>query len=155
MPVSENNQILGENLLVLQNRITKFFDQYCNEAVKEYGFTPNEVIVLMFLANNAPLDSACDLIKYRKMSKSLVAKSVSTLIQKGLICSSVDEQDHRLIHLHLLPESSEIINKLHNARQQFLNLMYQGISEKEINIYASIVERIIQNLKENTEYGKK
>lgn len=154
MSISENNQVLGENLLVLQNRMTKFFDQYCIEAVKEYGFTPNEVIVLMFLANNAPLDSACDLIKYRKMSKSLVAKSVSSLIQRGLISSYVDETDHRLIHLRLNPESSEIIDRLQNARQKFLKLMYQGISEEELNIYASIVERIIQNLKENTKYGK-
>ena len=50
----------------------KAYRKMCALAVAEYNFTPNEIVVLMFLSNNPGLDSASDIAHYRNIAKGLV-----------------------------------------------------------------------------------
>lgn len=51
---------------------------------EELELTQNEIDVLLFLHNNAPLNTASDIARYRAMSKSMISKSVDSLYKRGI-----------------------------------------------------------------------
>ncbi|WP_339789008.1 helix-turn-helix domain-containing protein [Tissierella sp.] len=52
--------------------------------------TQNEIDVLLFLHNAAPLNTASDIARYRAMSKSMILKSVDALYRKGYLSYETD-----------------------------------------------------------------
>lgn len=124
----------------------KLYLQTCHEAVSDYHFTRNEVICLLFLQNNKPLDSAKDIVQYRKISKGLVAKSVESLINSGYLTVIKDTFDSRILHLQPTKECEPILIKLAKARDEFHNCLTAGISEEDQLMLDKISQRMVTNL---------
>ncbi|WP_406241887.1 MarR family transcriptional regulator [Tissierella carlieri] len=57
---------------------------------EELQLTQNEIDVLLFLHNAAPLNTASDIARYRAMSKSMTLKSVDALHRKGYLSYETD-----------------------------------------------------------------
>lgn len=124
----------------------KVYRKLCAQAVEEYGFTPNEILVMMFLANSPDLNSASDIAHYRNISKSLVAKSVESLCRKGYIATGKDKKDRRLVHLYLTDQSREAVAALRACRSAFLKRLYEGISEQDMEIISRATSVMNQNI---------
>lgn len=127
-------------------KFDKVYRKLCAQAVEEYGFTPNEILVMMFLANNPDLNSASDIAHYRNISKSLVAKSVEALCQKGYITTGKDRKDRRLVHLYLTEQSREVVEALRACRSGFLKKLYEGISERDMETISRAASVMNQNI---------
>lgn len=136
----------GEGLFSYYAKIDKVYRKLCAHAVAEYCFTPNEIMVLMFLSNNPGLDSASDIAHFRNISKGLVAKSVESLCEKGYLKTGKDEKDRRLVHLFLTEKSDDIVKRLKNCRREFARDLYVGVLEEDMAAMARVTEVIIQNL---------
>ena len=86
-------------------KLEKLYRSCVREAADGYGLTPNEVAVLLFLSRHAPQqDTATDIASACGISKALVARSVDGLHRRGFLKGERDENDRRLIHLHLCGE---------------------------------------------------
>ena len=78
------------------------------ELTESCGFTPNEMFVLLFLYRNAPeQDTATVIAQAWNVSKPLVTRSVDGLQKRGLLYCVRDENDRRLVHLHLSDEGHQ------------------------------------------------
>lgn len=135
-------------------KFDKVYRKLCDQAVGEYGFTPNEILVMMFLANNPGFDSASDIAHYRNISKGLVAKSVESLCQQGYLTTGKDEKDRRLIHLHLTEKSSDVVVKLKECRRMFARSLYDGVPKEDLDAIGRSIRVMDQNL-ENILKGMK
>ncbi|MEG1448622.1 MAG: MarR family winged helix-turn-helix transcriptional regulator [Oscillospiraceae bacterium] len=140
------NHLLGENYLVSSSKLQRLYMQMCIDAVKDYCFTSCEVAILLFLDNNKPLDTAKDITTYRGISKGLVCKNVDLLISKGFLSTCIDDKDKRYIHLSITPDASEIIKKLRSARNEFFSILFNGISEEEINCMRKTTSKMMENI---------
>ncbi len=89
------------NLLLHSQQLKKLYYLQLDPVCTAYGLTKNEVDVLLFLANNAPYDTAKDIVELRGLSKSQVCKSVDGLSARGFLSACHDEKDRRCIHLSL------------------------------------------------------
>lgn len=127
-------------------KIDKVYRKLCAQAVAEYDFTPNEIVVLMFLSNNPGYDSASDIAHFRNISKGLVAKSVEHLCETGYLKTGKDKKDRRLVHLFLTEKSGEIVARLKACRQEFAKELYAGVAKEDMAAMARVTEKMNQNL---------
>ena len=99
------------------------------ELTESCGFTPNEMFVLAW-----------------NVSKPLVTRSVDGLQRRGLLYCVRDENDRRLVHLHLSDEGHAAAKTLHHRCETFALTLQQGISEQEMQTLCSVMQKMQRNL---------
>lgn len=132
-------------LLHILRRINKLHELCLHPACEQYHLTMMEITIIGFLKNNPGADTAADLVELRMLSKSHVSQAVESLIQKGLIARKADLEDRRKIHLSLLPESAPVAQTILTLQNQFFKELHQGFSEEELDQYAQLNRRILDN----------
>lgn len=124
----------------------KVYEKMFHPALDELKLTQNEVDVLLFLSNNKPLDTAKDIAKYRAISKSLISKSVDSLISKDYLCPEVDEIDRRVIHLKIKSVAIPIVEKLHEIQKNYFALLLHNIADEEYKVFEIVLNKIYKNI---------
>ena len=81
------------------------------------------------------------------LSKGNVSQAVESLIQKGLLQRIPDLHDRRRIHLVLLASSDPITAKIDCMMEEYRQYLFQGFSQKELDCYQKLSERIMENTK--------
>lgn len=138
----------GEGYFSTFAKVDKLYKKMCFQAVSEYQFTPNEIVVLMFLSNNPALDTAKDIAYFRNISKGLVAKSVESLCRKGFLSQQKDPKDRRLIHLKLTEKSQDITARLQACKKLFFAQLVTGIPGEDLEKLKQMTEKINDNLEQ-------
>lgn len=129
----------------------KVHKKMCFEVVMEYHFTPNEILVLMFLSNNPDFDTAKDIAYYRNISKGLIAKSVESLAEQGFLILKKDEKDRRKIHLILSEKSQAVVERIREISKDFQEQLLEGVPEEYLEILdktSSIMEKNLEKMME-------
>ena len=139
------------NYLTSVWKAKKLYETLFYPIIKELKLTQNEIDVLLFLSNNKTFDTAKDITKYRAISKSLVSKSVDSLIKKGYLSSNIDENDKRCLHLQVEASAEDILIKLHNTQKYFGGIVYHDITKEENEILMEIMGKITHNIVEALE----
>mgnify|MGYP002731780752 FL=1 len=65
--------------------ITSYYELLSGEVCDRYGLTQMEYDILMFLHNNPHHNTAAEIVKVRKSTKSHVSTSLKKLENKGLV----------------------------------------------------------------------
>ena len=113
------------------------------------------MFVLLFLYRNAPeQDTATVIAQAWNVSKPLVTRSVDGLQRRGLLYCVRDENDRRLVHLHLSDEGYAAAKALHHRCETFALTLQQGISEQEMQTLCSVMQKMQRNLNDLLERTK-
>ena len=123
------------------------YDRMCAPLCQKYGLTHMEFVVLMFLANNPDFDTAAQIVKYRRLTKSHVSLAVRALLEKRLLIGVDGVDDRRTIHLSLLEDAEEIVKEGREVQKQFFETIFEGFSGEERNQMAEFMTRIDENIK--------
>ena len=84
-------------------KIEKAYRKYFQDEMEKYHLTPNELLVLLFLArDNGGCNTARDIAQYEGVSKGLVARSVESLVEKQFLVVERDAADKRICHLYVI-----------------------------------------------------
>lgn len=141
--------MIGKNrrlLLSVAWQGNKVYESMCAGLSAEYGLTQNEIDVLSFLSTFHDLNTAKDIAKYRVISKSLICKSVKSLVDRGFLSCEQDGEDKRLIHLYITEEAKPAADKIVKTRSEFIKFMYRGVTPEEEKVLASVLNKISANL---------
>ena len=65
----------------------------------------------MFLYNNPQHNTAADIVRYRKSTKSHVSMSLKVLEEKGLIERRIDKDNKKRVEIYLLDSADDIIKE--------------------------------------------
>ena len=123
------------------------YDRMCAPLCQKYGLTHMEFVVLMFLANNPDFDTAAQIVKYRRLTKSHVSLAVRALLEKNLLIGVDGVDDRRTIHLSLLEDAEEIVKEGREVQKHFFETIFEGFSGEERNQMAEFMNRIDENIK--------
>ncbi|MGN0168332.1 MAG: MarR family winged helix-turn-helix transcriptional regulator [Acetatifactor sp.] len=134
------NSIL-ENLYTNRELHSVLFDSICTK----YRLTHTEMLVLLFLRENVPCDTATDIVEKLKITKSHVSASVRDLEERGYLKGNYEGHNRRTIHLQLCDNASEIVRAGETAQNEFLSILCQGFSEEEKSRLQSYVQRMTEN----------
>ena len=118
------------------------------EATEKLSITHTEIEIIMLLFNNPDYDTAKDISELRKFPKSCVSKAVDDLIKKDYLESFIDISDRRILHLKLKEPSKPVIKLSQKIRTHFLEIICQGIDDREKEELLKILNTISINVKE-------
>lgn len=144
----KNETINSKNslFLIFSWKLKKVYERIFDELSEELQLTQNEIDVLLFLHNNAPLNTASDIARYRAMSKSMISKSVDSLYRKGYLSYETDEMDKRCIHLKIELLGIPIVKKLYNVQKEFFTTLTCNITEEEYIAMEIVLNKMYESI---------
>lgn len=113
---------------------------------QRHDLTYMEFTVIMFLANNPTYDTASQIVRVRRLSKSHVSVSIRSLVERGLLESAYQGTDRRSIHLRLTPAASAVVEDGRQAQLDFWNVLMSGFSPEEQAQLQQFNRRIDENV---------
>lgn len=126
-------------------KLKKNYERFFFKSVEELQLTQGEIDILLFLFNNKPLDTAKDIVQYRYISKSMVSKSIDSLLKKGYLSCETDSADKRSVHLRINPVAIPVTQKLLAVQKSFLNILFNDITETDFEVLIRIFHKINNN----------
>ena len=115
---------------------------------KAYGLTYMEFTVLMFLQNNPKYDTAAQLVKIRRLSKSHVSMSVKGLQEKGLVNGIYYPGNQKTLHLQLTEKAKPVVAAGLAAQQAFGASLVQGFTPEEVAQLQYLTDKLHANMKQ-------
>jgi len=113
---------------------------------REYDLTRNELDILLFLANNPGCDRAADIVSIRRIAKSHVSLSVTSLEKRGLLSRELEADDRRTAHLRLTSAAQPIIRAGQHLQKKFFTGMFAGLTRQELDQWGAVLNRICANI---------
>lgn len=128
--------------------ITSCYEMLTRKVCEKYQLTQMEYDILIFLHNNPQHNTASEIVKIRKSTKSHVSSSLKNLENRGLVerIQSVDNKKH--IEIVLLEKAVPIIEDGIKVQKEFAKTLLQGLSEEEKRICVEVFNKICKNADE-------
>ncbi len=127
-----------------QKVITALYLQYTKPICVKNNLTQMEYDILMFLGDHPEMDTAADIIRVRRFSKSHVSSALKLLKLKGLIHRR-EADGQRNIHLHLTEKAAEIVKAGMEAQREFARQLFKGFTQEEIDRCLVYFKRLFEN----------
>lgn len=128
-------------------KIEKAYRKYFQDEMEKYHLTPNELLVLLFLArDNGGCNTARDISQYEGVSKGLVARSVESLVEKQFLVVERDAADKRICHLYLTQQCSALTEQMTEKKAAFFRRLAEGIPEEAIATTEQTLRRFMENI---------
>ena len=135
--------------------ITSYYELLSGRVCDRYGLTQMEYDILMFLHNNPQHNTAAEIVKIRKSTKSHVSISLKNLENKGLVERIQSETNKKHIEIVLLDKAELIVEAGINVQKEFAQDVLSGLTEEEkrmcINVFNKICNNAEEHLKEQKE----
>ena len=114
----------------------------------KFGLTFMEFIVIMFLANNREYKKASDIVEVLGIAKSHVSMTILSLEKRGLLERTMDPCDKRSSILDL-KNTEAIVEEGRKAQNRFMDILLDGLDEKELMDTKKSFEKIEENIMRN------
>ena len=114
----------------------------------KFGLTFMEFIVIMFLANNREYKKASDIVEVLGIAKSHVSMTILSLEERGLLERTMDPCDKRSSILEL-KNTEAIVEEGRKAQNKFMEILLDGLEEKEVMDTKKSFEKIEENIMRN------
>ena len=125
--------------------ITSYYEMLTRNVCDKYQLTQMEYDILMFLHNNPQHNTAADIVKVRKSTKSHVSTSLKDLEGKGMVerIQSVDNKKH--VEIVLLEMADRVIEEGLKTQREFAKNVLHGLTEEEKKMCIEVFNKICQN----------
>lgn len=125
--------------------ITCYYESLTKAVCDKFDLTQMEYDILMFLYNNPQYNTAADIVKVRKSTKSHVSTSLKMLEDKGFIKKRISEENKKRIEITLMDNAQEMINDGLNVQNKFIESILSGLSEEEMAVCRSVFAKMCSN----------
>ena len=129
--------------------ITSYYELLSGRVCDQYGLTQMEYDILMFLHNNPQHNTAAEIVKVRKSTKSHVSISLKNLESKGLVERIQSETNKKHIEIVLLDKAELIVEAGINAQKEFAQDVLSGLTEEEKRMCINVFNKICNNAEEH------
>lgn len=138
MKMSEKLDMYMRKFSVAHREISRKFFQKC-------GLYTGQPVFLMFVGAH-PGISPKEIAKGLNIAPASVAISSRRMENADLIYRVSDDEDHRAIHLFLTKKGEEVFEKCQAGKEYFDGKLYEGFSDKELEMLSKFYDRLALNL---------
>lgn len=128
--------------------IMNCYEALAKNVCDKYQLTQMEYDILMFLHNNPQHNTAADIVKIRKSTKSHVSSSLKRLENKGLIERITSAGNKKRIEIILLDKALAITEDGKKAQKEFAQTVLKGLTEEEKQMCKAVFNKIHGNAEE-------
>ena len=125
--------------------ITRYYEIKVSGVCEKYQLRQLEYDILMFIYSNPEYNTAADIVRIRKSTKSHVSTSLKVLEDRGFIERRVDKDNKKHVTIHLLQLANEVIEDGKWAQKEFVQDMFEGLSEEEIKVFMNVFQQVYEN----------
>lgn len=111
--------------------ITRYYEMKVSGVCEKYQLRQLEYDILMFIYNNPEYNTAADIVRIRKSTKSHVSTSLKVLEDRGFIERRIDKDNKKHVTIHLLQLANEVIEDGIWAQKEFAQDMFEGLVKKK------------------------
>ncbi|MFJ5768407.1 MarR family winged helix-turn-helix transcriptional regulator [Psychrobacillus sp. NPDC093180] len=145
---TEHNQ---ENVAFLEKElrhISGIIKQRGRQILNAYTITPPQFVALQWLLELGDMTIG-DLSTKMYLAFSTTTDLIDRMERSELVQRVRDEQDRRVVRIHLLAEGERIIEEVIDKRQQYLKDILGQFDEKEVANLSILLEKLHQEMKKN------
>lgn len=125
--------------------LKRLYDRTVEPVCGQYGLTRMEMDILLFLANNPTLDTATDIVERRRLTKSHVSSSVSSLERRGYLIRTYRGGNRKTAHLRVLPAADPILEDGRRAQRAYFQTIFRGFTSAETAQLEQLSAKIADN----------
>ena len=129
--------------------ITSYYELLSGEICDRYELTQMEYDILMFLYYNPQHNTAAEIVKIRKSTKSHVSTSLKKLEDEGFIEKVQSKENKKHIEIILLDKAELIVEAGIAVQKKFAQDVLAGLTEEEIRMCIHIFDKICNNAEEH------
>lgn len=119
---------------------------YIREELDKYGMLSLEGRLLPLIKDKCM--SQEELGYMMNLDKGRIARAVSLLEEKGLVCRQVNEKNRRQKLLSLSEAGVEMLKNIEEIYRKWDNICYTGFTEEEKTLYQDFIKRMAENAAE-------
>jgi MarR family transcriptional regulator, organic hydroperoxide resistance regulator len=121
--------------------ISGIIKQQGRKILSNYTITPPQFIALQWLFEHGDMTIG-DLSNKMYLAFSTTTDLVDRMENNKLVKRVRDEQDRRVVRIHLLDEGERIIEEVIDKRRKYLNAVLEDFSEVEINEFSRLLTKL-------------
>ena len=125
--------------------ITGYYESLARSICDKYDLTQMEYDILMFLYGNPEFNTAADIVRIRKSTKSHVSTALKSLESKGLVEKEQSASNKKHIEIFVTQSAKSIIYEGIDTQKRFAHDVLKGFSDEEITAFKNIFEKICNN----------
>lgn len=125
--------------------ITSYYELLSGEICDRYELTQMEYDILMFLYHNPQHNTAAEIVKIRKSTKSHVSTSLKKLEDEGFIERVQSKENKKHIEIFLLDKAELIVEAGLNAQKEFAKNVLSGMTDEEKHMCMKVFDKICNN----------
>lgn len=130
------------------NYLSRLLRHRFNNVVNEIGlFSGQHDIILFLLENEGATVSRC--AKHLGVTNATASISVKRLEHSGFLVKKADESNARNTNLYLTEKGRNVPEYIREKMDSQEKYITKGMTEEEINALSNLLDRAIQNLKED------
>ena len=114
-------------------QLRKLLAKRVEPIMEEYGLRPVELDILEFITKEN-IDTAKEIIHRIHLSKSHISKSLEHLLEKGLMRITLTEASYK------------VIDKVNVAYEQCRQILTEGVSEEELQVFRRVIRQMNDNV---------
>lgn len=133
------------NFMDKHKTIICYYSRLTRSICEKFGLTQMEYDILMFLHNHPQFNTAADIVKIRKATKSHVSTTLKTLEDNGLVRKIQSPDNKKRIEIELLEPAQKVIQEGFSVQKEFVKDLFQGLSEEELRMWQSIFTKVCNN----------
>lgn len=108
----------------------------------------------VLLISSHPGRSQEELAKELCINKSTVARNLACLEERGYITRTPIASDKRRFSVYPTEKMLSVLPEVRSASDEWMRLLSEGISEEELGVFNSVLERMEKRAREITELGE-
>ncbi|MET4560813.1 MarR family winged helix-turn-helix transcriptional regulator [Lysinibacillus sp. NPDC048646] len=128
--------------------IAAIVKQKGREIVSQYAITPPQFVALQWLEELGDITIG-DLSNRLYLAFSTTTDLVDRMEKNELVKRVRDENDRRVVVVHLLEKGERIIQEVIEKRQQYLQEMLVGFNEQEVGQLSSYLQKLHVHMKQD------
>ncbi len=109
-----------------------------------HDLSPLDVYLLMICAEMREC-TATQLARMLPVDASRISRLVTELADRGLLRRRRLRNDRRVVMLRLSPDGQELMSNLSQRMQTYYTRLTEGLSEREMRVFAATALRIVSN----------
>ncbi|MCZ2258061.1 MarR family winged helix-turn-helix transcriptional regulator [Sporosarcina sp. G11-34] len=128
--------------------ISALIKQQGRRILKNYTITPPQFIALQWLFEHGDMTIG-DLSNRMYLAFSTTTDLVDRMEKNNLVKRVRDEQDRRVVRIHLLSEGERVIEEVIEKRRDYLNTVLSDFDQDEKKNFSYLLTKLHREMKED------
>ncbi len=124
------------------------YQELLNPLCRKYELTDTQLVILLYLEDSNPADSAAMIMRFQRLKKSVVSNSIAELKRRGFVSSSFHEGNRKTKHLQTTEEARPIIEEAKKIQEDFVDILTRDLDEKEVEELNRLIAKVNHNMQE-------